>query len=233
MDGLRDLRILAADDTLAALHDGYLRAEAAIHLRIFQPDIAAADDHQMVRHPVQPDDVAVGHVGDVVDALEIGNGGARADIEKDLRCRQQLVADPDRVSALKARMAADQRAVGHLLQPAFVAAAAVHRHFQRPPHHSRHVDRHVAADADAVIGAAAREMRRIGAGHQRLGRLAAGVDAGAAHMLALDDGDGLARVVEASGKRWPGLAGADDDRVECLHDAQISVRRPAFPAKAG
>ena len=77
-----------------------------------------------------------------------------------------------------------------------------------------HVDADGAVDRHAVVGGAPREMRGIGAGDQRLGRHAAGVDAGAAEQLALDERDRHAGRGQPAGKRRAGLAGADDDRVE-------------------
>ena len=82
---------------------------------------------------------------------------------------------------------------------------------------ARHVDADRAVERHAVIGGAAREVRGIGAGDQRLGRHAAGVDAGAAEQLCARR---CATVMPASVSRpasdGPGLAGADDDRVEAL-----------------
>ena len=66
---------------------------------------------------------------------------------------------------------------------------------------------------DAEIGAAG-EMGGISARHHRLGRNAAGVDAGPADEVALDQRHRHARPGQAPGQRRPGLAGADDDRVE-------------------
>ena len=63
-----------------------------------------------------------------------------------------------------------------------------------------------AAIDDAVIRAAARQMRGIGAGDQRLGRHAAGVDAGAAEQLALDHRDlhaGRGQPPASDGPAWP------------------------------
>ena len=57
-------------------------------------------------------------------------------------------------------------------------------------------------------------MGGIGAGDQRLGRHAAGVDAGAAEQVPLDDGHGHAGLGQSRGQRGPGLPGADDDGVE-------------------
>ena len=67
---------------------------------------------------------------------------------------------------------------------------------------------------DAVVGGAPGEVRGVGAGDERLGRHAAGVDAGAAEQLALDEGDFHAGAGQPAGERRTGLAGADDDGVE-------------------
>ena len=71
-----------------------------------------------------------------------------------------------------------------------------------------------AVEHDAVFGGAAGEVRGVGAGDQRLGRHAAGVDAGAAEQLALDERDLHPGAGQAAGERRAGLAGADDDGVE-------------------
>src|ERR1700745_3892366 len=73
-----------------------------------------------------------------------------------------------------------------------------------------HVDADAAVDDDAELGAAARQMRRVGAGDQRLGRRAAGIHAGAAEKLAFDDGDVLPGGHEAARERGARLPGADD-----------------------
>ena len=69
---------------------------------------------------------------------------------------------------------------------------------------------------DAVVGGAARHRRHLGAGDQRLGRAAAGVDAGAPEVAPLDDRHPAAGAGEAHRQRRPGLAAADDDVVEGL-----------------
>ena len=100
-----------------------------------------------------------------------------------------LVADADRVGRLEARVAVEHRAAVHAAQPALDAGARRSpRPRRRAPSPSRHVDRGRRRRRDAVVGAAPREMRGVGAGDQRLGRHAAGVDAGAAEQLPLDEG---------------------------------------------
>jgi hypothetical protein len=63
-------------------------------------------------------------------------------------------------------------------------------------------------------------VRCIGARDQGLGRHAAGVDAGAAEQLALDQRDPHAGGGQAADQRRPGLAGADDDGVEACFIAR-------------
>ena len=91
---------------------------------------------------------------------------------------------------------------------------------------ARHVDGDGATDADAELGGAARQMRGVGARDHRLGRDAAGVDAGAAEPTALDDRDLHAGAGEAAGDERPGLPGADDDgvvlRIDMTPQRQIS-----------
>ena len=81
-------------------------------------------------------------------------------------------------------------------------------------HDGTDVDGDGAAEVDAEVRGAASDVGRMGAGDHGLGGGAAGVDAGAAPELALDDGDGHAGGGEALGERGSGLAGADDNGVE-------------------
>src|SRR5205085_6163266 len=67
---------------------------------------------------------------------------------------------------------------------------------------------------DAVLGAAPGEGRGIGAGDGRLGGHAAGVDAGAAEQMALDQGHRHPGGGEPAGERRAGLPGTNDDRIE-------------------
>ena len=70
---------------------------------------------------------------------------------------------------------------------------------------------------DTVVGRAPRDVRGVGAGDQRLGGHAAGVHAGAAEQLALDERDRHAGGRQAARQRRTRLAGADDDGVEAPH----------------
>ena len=52
-DGVGDVGVFAAEQALAALHDGHPAAEAAEHLAELQPDVAAAEDDQVVGNRVE------------------------------------------------------------------------------------------------------------------------------------------------------------------------------------
>ena len=78
-----DVLVLVLDQPRAALDHRHLGAEAAIHLREFEPDIAAADDRQMPRQRVELEDRRVGEVVDLVEARHVGHAGAAAEIEED------------------------------------------------------------------------------------------------------------------------------------------------------
>ena len=96
------------------------------------------------------------------------------------------------------------------------------------PLHARHVDAHLAG-GETVLGAAARHMSGASAGDQRLGGNAAGVDAGAAEHLALDDRGLQAFLVEARAERRRRLADADDDRIEAFgHGVFLKTSRRLF-----
>ena len=84
-----------------------------------------------------------------------------------------------------------------------------------------------AAEHDAERDGPPRQVGGVGAGNQGLGGRAAGVDAGAAEQLALDDGDLHPGLAETNGKGRARLAGADDDCVEAaIHDANLRLRPP-------
>ena len=82
---LGNIRIFAPDQPVAFLDDGHVGAHTAIDLREFEADIAAADDNEMARKLIQPDDRAIGQVGNRVYAREIRYGGPATDIQENPR----------------------------------------------------------------------------------------------------------------------------------------------------
>ena len=201
-----------------------------IHLRELEADVAAADDDQMLGHAVERQHRRVGEERHVVDARHVGHERAAADVDEDARRGQQLVADADGVRALEPGVPLDDRAAGHAAQPFLDAGRARWRDGVGARLDLGHVDPDAAVEDDAVVGGAAREVRGIGAGDQRLGRHAAGVDAGAAEELALDERDLHAGAGQPAGERRPGLAGADDDGGTT--STATSTRRSTAPCGA-
>jgi hypothetical protein len=80
-----------------------------------------------------------------------------------------------------------------------------------------------AAEVDAVIGGAPRQISGIRARDQSLGRRAAGVHAGPAEQLSLDNGHGHAGTRQPPGERWTSLAGTEDDGVEAAHRSATTI----------
>ena len=160
---------------------------------------------------------AVGQVVDLIQPRNLGHQGSPADVDEDVWRRQRLVVDGYAVRPREARVALVHRAPGIVLQPALDAAAGLAGDRVLARLHLLHVHHRAALDYHAVLGGATRGLRGISAGHQRLGRRAAGVDAGAAKAVALDHRHTPASLGQAVGKRRPGLAGADDDSVEFAH----------------
>src|SRR5436190_1616602 len=77
------------------------------------------------------------------------------------------------------------------------------------------------------------KMRGIRAGHKRFGRHAAGVDAGAAEQVPLDQGHRHPGSGEAAGERRARLPGANDDRVKTpAHRNTVMMKNAASIATA-
>ena len=232
-DRLGHVLVLAGDEPRHPLDHGHARAEAPVHLRELEADVAAADDHQVRRHPVEGEHGAVGQIRHRADPRQVGHRGASADVDEHPRRVQELVADPDAVFALEPGVAPHERAARQASQPLLEAPARVRGDGVGARLDPGHVDRHRRPSSDdPVLGGAAGDVGRVGARHQRLGRHAAGVDAGAAHELALDERDRHAGRGETADERRARLAGADDDRVERPHRSAPAISRAPPSASA-
>ena len=142
---------------------------------------------------VEFEDRHIGHVVDVGQSGNVGHHGAPTDVEEDPVGRDQFVVDPQRVRVFETGVAADQGAAVHAVQPRLDAGAVVEHDPVLACLDLRHVDGH-RTGADAVVGTAAGEVRRVRAGDQGLGRDAPGVDAGSANVLALQHRNGVTGV---------------------------------------
>ena len=222
-DRVRDVFILARNQPLRHLDDGDLGAEAAIDLREFESDVAAAHHDEMTRHRVQLKDGRVRQERHALDAGEVGDTRASADVDEDARRRQDLITDTDRRWRFKACVAHEDRAPLERAEAALDAIARVGDNGLCAGLHGGHVDARRIVEHDAVIRGAAGEVRGIRARHQRFGRCASGVDAGAAEQFALDEGDGHAGAAQPVRQRGARLPRADDDGVERGHRSTPSA----------
>jgi hypothetical protein len=82
---------------------------------------------------------------------------------------------------------------------------------------SFHIDSDLAWDFHAEIRRTPRHVGGVGAGHQRFGRNAAGIDASAAERLAFDHGNGSSGIDKTLRERRPCLTGSYNDGVVVLH----------------
>src|SRR5215470_7742365 len=89
-----------------------------------------------------------------------------------------------------------------------------------------HINTHATFDRHAKIGGPARHMCSVGAGDKCFGWRAAGVDAGAAELVALDDGNLHTSRRKTAGQRWSGLTRTDDDGVKLRHVALLPFTSP-------
>ena len=114
----RDLLVFARDEPVLSLQDGDLAAEAAIHLRELQPDVAAADHDEMLGQKVDVHHGGVVEIGDLVETLDGRNDGAAADVDEDLVGGETIVANYHNVGVFKTRLTFVDIDVGLLAQTA-------------------------------------------------------------------------------------------------------------------
>src|SRR5262249_31350745 len=148
-----------------------------------------------------------------------------AGIDEDLRSGELPIADAHDARALEAGVTLDHGYIRSLAEPAFDALRRLGDDFVLARLHLRHLDANRAVDRHARGRGAACNPGRAGAGDKGLGRNAADVDASAAETIALDDRRLVTRAREADRQRGPGLAGADDDRVEAFGHGWPRVAR--------
>jgi hypothetical protein len=143
---------------------------------------------------------------------------ASAHIDEDLVGFEHRIADLDFIRSDESGVALVNRATAQRLQRTLDAVGRRAHDSVLARLDGFHVDTDPPADVHAVVGGTARNMRRIGARDQRLGRGAPGVVAGAAEKLALDDRNLPAGSRQSPRQGRPSLSSADDDRLVFLHD---------------
>ena len=170
-------------------------------------------------------------VRDPIDPGKRRDRRAGADIEEDLLGPQPAVADRDLARPGQPGLPGDQGDFRSGAEPILLPLSAIDHDCFDAGADLGEVDGDRPGQ-DAEVGSAPREMCGIGAGDQRLGRTAAGIDAGAAEVATLDQRHLAARAREADGERRPGLAAADDDGVEFLGHASATATRASRMAAA-
>ena len=210
-----NVRVFAVDEARRHLHDRDLAAEPPVHLGEFQPDIAAADDHQMARHEVDRHHRAVRQIGRPDRArARFGTTARPPTLMKIRSAVEDGVADLNLVRRDKAGMALIDRAIRQGPQALFDPHARLLRKSRSFRAFTRGMSTRTAPSRPTPNSAgSARHMGRVGAGDQCLCRNAAGIDAGAAERAAFDDRDGHARSRQPPRQRRSGLPGADDDGI--------------------
>ena len=138
--------VLARDQARRHLDHRHLTAEAAVDLREFQADVAAADDDQVRRHEIDLQHRAVGEIGDLVETRNVGHKGTPANIDEDLGCAQGLAADRHRRGRSEARVALVDRDQGIASERALHAAGGESQHVVLARLDLLHVDGHRARD---------------------------------------------------------------------------------------
>ena len=109
----------------------------------------------MARQAIEFEQRRVGQRADLIDAGEVRNHGAGADIDEDLAGLDRVASDLDRVGRDEPRVAVDHGAVLRVAQPGLEARALAADN----PILSRHDGGEIDGDgprADAEIGGAAR-----------------------------------------------------------------------------
>src|SRR5579862_3873296 len=84
LDRRRNVFVFVLHETRAHFDDSDFAAEAAIHLRELESDVAAAYDDEVPWQRVELQDADIGEKWDGVDAGHVGDIGAAAYVEEDL-----------------------------------------------------------------------------------------------------------------------------------------------------
>ena len=218
--GHRYIGILSAHQLPTELYDRDLAAETPEHLGELQPDVTAAEHEQVLRQDVELHDGGRVQGRYVIQTFDRRVGRPGASVDKDVvRAELEVLvivrAYRERFRARKAGFASDQvKSISGFDAPQVTVPEAVH-HRPLAASHLGHVDGDRTV-VDAVVGRTPVYVGRLRAGDHRLGGGAALVDAGAADVLAFDQGCSASRPGERLGERDPGLACPDHHGVVML-----------------
>src|SRR5215831_10127991 len=110
--GIRDIRVLIADQSGAHFDYRDSAAKSAVHLSKFQADVATAHDQQILRQSIDAHHAFAGEIRDLLQSGEIRDARAGTDIYEDpVRC-QRIQTDRYGVSIYEPRMSRVDRCIG-------------------------------------------------------------------------------------------------------------------------
>ena len=220
-----DVFVFAGQNTFAAVDDGYLAAEAAKHLSEFEADVAAAQDQQMLGNFLQIHDRDVGEERHGIEAGDGRNLWVGAGVDEDFFAFESFVPDLHLMRADESSAAVNQANVRAAVDSFLNGIAKTLHDTIFSGDDLREVDgyfTYMNAPARGLAGV----VSDLSGGDQGFRGRAAGVDARAAELGALDESDFPAQVGEGVGQRLVGLTGADGDRVE-FH-GRLPTDAPAY-----
>ena len=197
--GVGNVAVLAAQNLLASVDDGHAAAEPAHRLGVLDADITAAKDDEVLRQRVEVQDALLVQIRQVAQAGDVGHDADGAGVDVDAVGLHHLAANADVMRVLEDGVVAQNLDVA-ALEALLVALAHAAGDGAGAFQHLLEVDRHFAG-VDAVVGAAARLVRHLRAGDDRLARRAAVVDARAADLLGLGQRHLLAAVGQQARQR--------------------------------
>src|SRR5256885_5511683 len=154
----------------------------------------------------------VGEIGDGVEAGQCRNRRAAAGIDENFFAFEQCVTDLKLMRANKSGVATMEAKVRALVDLLLLATAKAENDFVFLRHNFGQIDADIRS-ANTPARGVSRIVSDLRAVDYCCGGRQAGVDAGAAQMLLLDERDGPSQVGEPISERIAGLAGADDDGV--------------------
>jgi hypothetical protein len=225
LHGLGDVRVVAGDEPRALLDHRHLCTETTVDLGELEPDVAPPDDDQMVRHLLQLQHARTRQEVDVGETGELGQARAGADVDENPIRLQHPLADDHPIRPVEYGLTTDEVDPFHRVDPApdpFIGCRGDGLH---PGMHPLHVHRRLVTDIEPELATTPSHVHRPRAGHECLGRHAAGVDACATETAALDDRQPPSLRSRSRRQRWTGLTRADHDRVVCVRHRSGSLRR--------
>ena len=128
-----------------------------------EPDVAAADDDQVLGQKIDFHHRRAGQVVDVVHAGHVGNERSRADVDEDLLGLEKFVTHAYGLSGFETAVAAEDGAVVHVREPVGHALVGLAHDGVLARLHLLHVDFDRTSDRYPEVGTATSHVRRAGA----------------------------------------------------------------------